>query len=125
MARKGSTVVLAPYGGAVGASLARTDLGALSPDRAGGQGAGELGEALPGGALSVARAGHGTPFELPLEQDATGGRAALTSLPRGRVRQEGACRGLAEGGSHRRRILREEAPGAPEGGRRARPRAPR
>ena len=33
MARKGATGVLVPYGGAVGASLARTDLGALSPDR--------------------------------------------------------------------------------------------
>ncbi len=81
---------------------------------AGGQGAGELGEALPGGALSVARARHGTPLELPLEQDAAGGRAALTSSPRGRVCQEGACRGPAEEGSHRRRIPRGEALGHPK-----------
>jgi len=51
-----------------------------------------------------------------LEQDAAGGRAAITSLPRGRVCQEGAFRGPAEGGSHRRRILRKEAPRAPESG---------
>ena len=38
-----------------------------------------------------------------MAQDAAGGRAALTSLPRGRVCQEGACRGPAEGGSHRNR----------------------